>query len=212
MFKPKPSMKRLLPILTICFMILSSTVYAQQEEKPSTEKNEDSKAPETNNSHDFGKNELKLNLFSAVLSTLDISYERLLKDNTSIGLSGSYCFFSEPYEGFSSDYLWSFIPYYRLYFSKKPSSGFFIEANAVAAQTREITGLSYYDSANNYIEQTTYHDNLGYGIGFSLGAKFLTAKGLIGEAHVGLGRYLNAKGDYMPKTYPRFGVLIGKRF
>ncbi len=203
-------MKRLSSILTIFMVLLSITVFAQQEQKSSTETTEEAKVDTVEH---VKKNELKLNLFSAVMSTIDITYERALTDDSGLGLSSAYCFYSKDYHGFTSEYLWSFTPYYRLYFGKKPNSGFFTEINATATQTRNVTGFSYYDNTtNNFIDNTYYHDKFAVGAGFAVGGKFLTKKGLIGEVFGGMGRYISKVQEHGDVTYPRFGVLIGKRF
>ncbi|MFD1631743.1 DUF3575 domain-containing protein [Pseudopedobacter beijingensis] len=203
-------MKKLLPII-LMFVLVSVVSYAQQEDNTSSEHSKETKENEYAETTDFGRNELKLNFSSIVLSTVDISYERIFEDNTAAGLALSYCFASKDYHADPSEFVWSVMPYYRFYFGKKQSAGLFIEAHAHAAQTRKIGDVYYSDPLNFWRNEGNYKDNFGYGFGFAVGTKLLTVKGLIGEVFFGAGRYLN-KADGMPQIYPRVGITIGKRF
>lgn len=145
-----------------------------------------------------GDNELKINMLMSVLGAPEISYERILDDDMSVGLSvlvGA--------DKSTLDYNFAFTPYYRLYFGAKKASGFFLEANASVAS---LTDNYYYYHEGQYRRSD---NEVNFGLGVAAGAKFLTKKGWIGEFYSGIGRYFGEKSH---EAYPRVGITIGKRF
>lgn len=65
------------------------------------------------------------------------------------------------------------------------------------------------DDLNNFTSEIRSESALG--LGFAVGAKFLTKEGWVGEIIAGGGRnFINT--DEIPKAYPRFGLMLGKRF
>lgn len=138
-----------------------------------------------------GKNEIKVNGLNTILGFPEISYERILNDESGMGFS----------IGFSADdsidYKFGVTPYYRFYFGKKRAAGMFLESN-----------LSIFsaESDNNESENL-----IGGGFGIGIGGKFLTNNGWIGELIVGAGRnFMNEEG--LGGAYPRVGISLGKRF
>ncbi|MFD1631744.1 hypothetical protein [Pseudopedobacter beijingensis] len=196
-------------LFLMLFLLLSLYGYTQQGAHSEQEK-EESTSGNSAESKIPGRNELKFNLFTPIYSAVELNYERILANNTALGVGASYFYETDKTQGLSFDMQWSLNPYYRLYFGKKEATGFFVEANASAAQTRSKDDL-YREQNGIWTREATVYYNFGYGLGFAVGAKFLSNKGLIGEVFAGLGRYFNAK-DYMTGQYPRLGVLIGKRF
>lgn len=197
-------MKKILLGLWISSCLLAAQSYGQESKENGEKESSSSKINESASQEEkTGKNEIKINLFYTVFSTAEVTYERLFTDNSAVGLAAAYCF---PNDGPGSlDYNWSVNPYYRLYFGKKQASGFFIEANSAIYQSHYVAyrverGLwDYYDSK--------VEEDLAFGLGVATGAKFISLKGLVGEVYAGLGRGFNIK-----ELYPRFGILIGKRF
>lgn len=147
----------------------------------------------------FKRNEVKLNVGYLLGGYPEISYERILTHESSVGLSAGVNIEENVYKI-------SFIPYYRIYFGKKPATGFFMESNlALFSQAgRE------YDN-NRAFPIQTYTNFLGFGAGIGLGGKLITKNGFIVELLGGLGRnFVNI--DAINYVYPRFGISIGKRF
>ena len=70
------------------------------------------------------KNEIKINLLYFILDFPEITYERLLTDQTVLGVSVAF-----PIESGASmlgnDLNFIMNPYYRVYFGEKPNTGFF---------------------------------------------------------------------------------------
>jgi hypothetical protein len=140
----------------------------------------------------------------------EVSYERILSDNQSLGLSFGVSFLEESEIGIK----YIFTPNYRLYFSKQQAAVFFMEANASIYEERVNWGYYnpyyYYDYGYSSSER---HVNVG--IGFSTGYKFITKSNWTGEMNVGLGRGLLNRNTYLYRKseyYPRVGFSIGKRF
>jgi len=154
-----------------------------------------------------GVNEIKFNLLYAILGMPEVSYERILADNMGVGAS--------LFVGLDDkvDYKFGFTPHFRVYFGTQKANGFFIEANATVLTTN---GYDYYEGSYssqsgtkiNYIEQ----NSTNFGMGASVGRKFLTRNGFLGEAFLGVGRLFGNRTPYVSEAYPRLGITLGKRF
>ncbi|TDG35770.1 hypothetical protein EZJ43_12180 [Pedobacter changchengzhani] len=134
----------------------------------------------------------------------ELSYERILEDNMSVGLSLAAGIGNE--DDFSQ-YKFLAIPHYRLYFGKRRAAGFFIEGNVAVASVRE-RDLRYEATNGNY--QVSDESTVNFGVGAAVGAKFLTKNGFTGEVFGGLGRFLGDSRSI--EAYPRIGITLGKRF
>lgn len=148
-----------------------------------------------------GKNELKLNGIYLLLGFPELSYERILNEEAALGISVAFAID----DVFEMDFM--AIPYYRVYFGKKPAAGFFVEGNAAlyVANNYETT---YYD---DYTYEETSKNVFGAGLGLAVGVKFITKRRWIFEIFGGAGRnFLSA--DEVGEVYPRMGLIVGKRF
>jgi len=149
-----------------------------------------------------GNNEIKINVVYGILGLPELTYERILNDESAIGVSLSVAA--------DDDISWKFgvVPYYRVYFGGKKASGFFIEGNAALITIKDYDFSNYspnysYSGRMEMTKQTTF------GLGAAAGGKFLTKRGFIGEAYFGLGRLFKNRFE---DIYPRLGITIGKRF
>ncbi|MGC4128974.1 MAG: DUF3575 domain-containing protein [Bergeyella sp.] len=133
---------------------------------------------------------------------LNVSYERLLNEDSGVGLNAM--FFLEGDE----DYKFSqFSPYYRMYFGKKYASGFFVEGFVPITSSTDSYTTSYYDD-NGYREETHTEKGTTAGIGIGFGAKWVAKKNIIFEASMGVARRFGNSDDITGK-----GMLgIGYRF
>lgn len=145
------------------------------------------KNPKENELNSF--NEFKLNIGYLLFEFADFSYERILNEESSVGISFGFSLDD------AIDYKFGVIPFYRFYFGKKPAAGFFIEGNGALFSEESITG----------------NNEIGLGFGIAIGGKFLTKKNWIGEIVIGGGRSFVNK-DIISEGYPRIGISIGKRF
>lgn len=156
-----------------------------------------------------GNNELKLNLVYTIAGFPELNYERILKDDMSVGVAVLVGL-----EG-NSDYSFGIIPNYRIYFGSKKANGFFIEANAAIISNRaeyyNYDYLAYTTYLPGYVSYTNPINKVytNFGLGAAAGAKFLTKNGFVGEVFLGVGRLF---GNSVDDAYPRAGITIGKRF
>jgi len=185
---------------TLCTAILLGSIMWAHGQTSESEK-------KTNTINETGKNELKVNLLSSVLGLPEISYERLLEDNMSVGLSLGAGIGNQSDD--LSDYRFLAIPHYRLYFGKKRAAGFFIEGSAAVASLRDRY-YYYYDSNGAIRSNEDSSTKVHFGLGAAVGAKFLTRNGFTGEIYGGAGRLFG--NNRTSNAYPRFGITLGKRF
>ncbi|HPN69818.1 MAG TPA: hypothetical protein PLZ32_09880 [Saprospiraceae bacterium] len=140
------------------------------------------------------KNELKLNLAFLPLGVVEGTYERLLSKNTSLGVVYGKSITEE--FGLRSHAMLLC----RLFFGKKPGSGFFIEAHG-----------SYLNLYSDFNEEKY----VSKGLGFAVGGKFFRGNRFHGEVLLGIGRIVENYGYYyyeIGEIYPRFAISLGHRF
>lgn len=159
----------------------------------------------------FKRNELKINAPFLVAGALEIDYEKLLNDESGVGVSVFLGLDNE------IDKKFSVAPYYRFYFGKKPAAGFFVDGFGMFNISKPEPYLySYYDPALGYYNyksapETTITD---FALGFSIGAKWITKRGFTFELKSGIGRNLfDKKNDfYNNEIVFNGGLNIGYRF
>ena len=152
------------------------------------------------------KNELKLNLVSAVTGAFEGTYERNLNRKSSLGIS-VFTYFSKNRE--SNDDINSYVStYYRRYFGKKFASGFFVEGFGMLSS---IDSEKIYD-VNDNSKFTRGADVIDFSFGLGIGSKWVTKSGIIFEVNAGIGKQLfNAdKTDF--DLFTRFGFHVGYKF
>ncbi|NAS13909.1 DUF3575 domain-containing protein [Poritiphilus flavus] len=145
-----------------------------------------------------GANEIKFNLAYGLLGVPEFGYERIISDESAMGIDAILAFDSK------ADYRYGITPYYRFYFGEKRAGGFFVEAHTAIYALREY-------EQNTLSGEETSSNQLVVGLGTAVGGKFLNKQGWVGEIYGGFGRNLNS-GDDIDWGYPRFGFVIGKRF
>ncbi|MGZ5210048.1 MAG: DUF3575 domain-containing protein, partial [Kaistella sp.] len=154
-------MKKLL--LTVAFSCSIITLQAQETATESVRMNDIMISP--------------IELIAAPM--LNVSYERLLNENSGIGINGMF------YLGNNSDDDYSMTqisPYYRMYFGKKYASGFFVEGFVPVTMTTD----TYYDYYGNSSPKEEDNTTVGFGVGF--GGKWVARKNILFEASMGIAR------------------------
>ena len=154
----------------------------------------------------FPRNEIQVNLGSTILFLYpEISYERILTEDTSIGVSigfGGTEYFSQNF---------NFTPFFRWFLSGNresasiPGAGFFIEANSSFYSRNGVS--SRFDRDENTVYLDNVQNAFAAGIGLAIGWKHVTQNNWVGEFMLGGGRNLVDNG-----AYPRIGISIGRRF
>ncbi|TCC91620.1 hypothetical protein EZ428_07600 [Pedobacter frigiditerrae] len=150
-----------------------------------------------------GNNELKLNLAYTIGGFPEINYERILKDDMSVGLAVMFGIEENP------EFNFGIIPNFRVYFGGKKANGFFIEGNAAVISSDGYGSYYKYDYTTDVYTYYGDRTQTNFGLGAAAGAKFLTKNGFVGEIYLGAGRLFGANNA---DAYPRAGITIGKRF
>lgn len=156
----------------------------------------------------FGKNEIKLNMFYLVIGAAELSYERNLNDASSIGMS----VLIPIGEGARDEINFVLTPYYRLFFGNKPAQGFFFEGFGMLNSTKTY---QYFNQVNNGFFTTTEERKnvVDFALGFAIGGKFVLREKIVAEVTGGIGRnLLNSNENQYSAVVPRFNIAIGYRF
>lgn len=158
----------------------------------------------------FKRNELKINAPFLVAGALEIDYEKLLNEESGVGVSVFLGLDDEV------DKKFSVAPYYRFYFGKKPAAGFFVDGFGMFNISKPEPYLfSYYDVTQGYYYKSAPEKTIAdFALGFSIGAKWITTRGFTFELKRGIGRNLfDNKNDFYNNEFVFNGGLnIGYRF
>jgi hypothetical protein len=191
-----------LPLLFLIF--LSSQLTGQDSEN-----SEESEYPQDVEK----KYELKLNAFSLIaFSAIDISYERLINENSSYGVAVFYNLSDYADDDIVFPKKFSITPYYRQFFyENKYARGFFIEGFGMLNTYQDY--YNNYEYSYNKVETQT-----SFALGISVGGKFVIKEGFTAEVLGGVGRNLikgendNDSNDFANNIIGRFGISLGYRF
>lgn len=174
-------MKKIILVLTV---LISCTSFAQK-----TQENDKS-------------NEVKFNGLYLVLGAVEVTYERLLNEESGIGIS----VFLPVDDDINDDINYYISPYYRMYFGKKYAAGFFVEAFGLLSSIKE-TSLNFIEGDPIFSEDNVTDFALGIGIG----GKWVTNRGFLAELNLGVGRNL-FNGDFVEDFVGKVGITLGYRF
>lgn len=135
---------------------------------------------------------------------LNISYERLLSENSGVGVNALFDLQKNQNSAISQ-----ISPYYRMYFGKKYASGFFVEGFVPITKTKntyvDYNGYPYYVPSRN-------EDKTTVGIGVGFGGKWVARKNIIFEASTGIGRRFGLDKTYDTAITGKGMLGIGYRF
>ncbi|MEA3446984.1 MAG: hypothetical protein U9Q98_00835 [Bacteroidota bacterium] len=140
-------------LLLCIILVISINLYAQ--EKP----------PDS-----ILNNEVKLNVGYLLAGYPELAYERIINDESAVGISGGFWIIED---GFINFYKYSFVPYYRIYSRLKRAAGFFVELNGILF-------------SQEYYKKNKRLNCIGLGLGSAIGMKFIISDGWIGELYGGL--------------------------
>ena len=152
------------------------------------------------------QDEVKLNGLYLVLGAFEGTYERLLNEESGIGVS-----IFLPFDDDLNDDLNYYIsPYYRFYFGKKYAAGFFVEGfgmlNSYENNTVIINDL--FD-----VVDTNEGNVTDFALGIGIGGKWVTNRGMFAEINFGVGRNLFNSSDYDDYEFVgKAAISIGFRF
>lgn len=152
----------------------------------------------------FPKNEIKGNALFLVAGAVEVTYERLLNEESGVGASLFVAYDDD------IDTNFSLTTYYRYYFGKKPVAGFFVEGFGMLNTYTQPANENGSDWFSNY--EGPEKDVTDFALGFGLGSKWITKKGFIFEINAGIGRNLFNSSDTDFETVGRGGITLGYRF
>lgn len=148
-------------------------------------------------------NEIKLNLITPLSGAVEVGFERYLNKKSSVGISALFVYDHTK----ENDMNYFVSPYYRYYFGKKYTSGFFVEGFGMFTS---IDGKKVYAADNvTFTEGKDVYD-LALGAGF--GWKVVTRKRFVFEANVGYGRLVFNADKTDHNQVLKLGLSIGYRF
>ncbi|WP_452225682.1 DUF3575 domain-containing protein [Lacinutrix chionoecetis] len=156
------------------------------------------------------KNEIKINTTNLIIfSFADVTYERLLNEESSVGLSVLFNLGNN--DDFDFDYYRTFSAtgFYRHFFSNKYAKGFFVEGFGMLHKAKESEYIQP-ETTNGFgrYDDVEYTD---FALGISAGGKFVTPRGFIAEIYLGIGRNVTGS-DRDTDFVGRGGISLGYRF
>ena len=156
----------------------------------------------------LGKDEFKINALFLVLGAFDVGYERVLNEESAIGVS----LFVPITNDFDQKFMLT--PYYRYYFGEDPATGFYLEGfGSLNSIEDSIYDYNSPTLTNYYSYKDVTVTDFAFGLG--LGGKWISKKGVTLEINAGLGRNLFSNYNNYDRDYEfigRAGVSVGYRF
>jgi len=153
------------------------------------------------NDHSLKKNEIKINGLYLVVGAIEVTYERLLNEESGVGIS----VFLPIDDDINDDINYYISPYYRMYFGKKYAAGFFVEGFGLLSSVKK-TFSNFGDDVFFNEENVT-----NFALGIGVGGKWVTNRGFLAELNFGVGRNL-FKGDSTEDFVGKVGITLGYRF
>lgn len=187
----------------ITFLLLISTtiIFAQEDDTDEQPVN----LNEINNK----KHEFRIDVLeSLALPAIDVSYEYVLSKYSGVGASVNINLDDDNF-----DQKFAFTGFYRQYFFNKKeygARGFFAEGLLQYASGDSDTIFSISD--NGQVTSQSGDTWNKFGVGVSIGQKWVSKNGFVLELSLGGGRYLNNNDDSSPEGFFRGGVSFGYRF
>ena len=161
------------------------------------------------------KNDIMISPIELIASPLlNISYERLFRENMGIGVNGMF-YFGDNNDHDESGFT-QISPFYRMYFGKKYGAGFFVEGFVPVTSTKDTYYNYVYNEYGSYSNHETKRRTT-VGIGIGLGGKWVTRNNIVFEVSGGLARRFGGNNDgydfYDGDNLTGKGMLgIGYRF
>ncbi|WP_366185696.1 DUF3575 domain-containing protein [Flavobacterium ovatum] len=153
------------------------------------------------------KNEIKANALFLVIGATEFTYERILSNDSGVGISVFYA------KQDDADLNFSLSPYYRAYFGEKPAAGFFVEGFSMLNSGKKSVYVDYVYNNNTQTYSSTNRGGESFtdlALGFSVGAKWIHPRGFVFEFSGGIGR--NLIDSNSPEVVGRGGISLGYRF
>ncbi|MDH7446595.1 hypothetical protein [Aquimarina sp. 2201CG14-23] len=196
-------MKIFLITLTVLFTFQISSAQEQSEIPP----------------RDINKNEFSINPINIIaFGALDLSYERVISNNTSIGINAFYRLSDNidtdgdiiDRDGIFDKELALTIQY-KYFFGRRIARGFYIEGFGMLSSGEHDNYVNFVDNQGTLISSGEIAEEYtDFALGFAVGGKFVTRNGFFLDVGFGIGRNLfSSKG---PEIIVRPNLYLGYRF
>ncbi len=152
------------------------------------------------------QNEVKINGLYLVLGALEVTYERLLNEESGVGVSIFIPIDDEVYDEIN----YYISPYYRFYFGKKYAAGFFVEGFGMLNSFKS-NNIMFNDQFD--VIATDEKNVTDFALGIGIGGKWITNRGMFAEVNFGVGRNLFNDRDFDDyEVIGKASISIGFRF
>ncbi|SEK54189.1 hypothetical protein SAMN04487910_0772 [Aquimarina amphilecti] len=168
---------------------------------------------------DINKNEISLSPVNIIaFGALDIGYERVLNNNTTLGLDFFYRFsdgIDNDDDIIDRDGIFdkeiALTVRYKYFFGNRIARGFYIEGFGMLSDGEHEEFVELTNVAGDFIGGTNVDmEYTDFALGFGVGGKFVTKKGFFLDIGFGIGRNLFHKNS--PDIIVRPNLYVGYRF
>lgn len=168
---------------------------------------------------DINKNEISINPINLIaFAALDIGYERVLTNNTTLGFDLFYRFsntIDSDNDIIDQDGIFdkeiAFTTRFKYFFGNRVARGFYLESFGMLSSGEHENYVQVRDSQGNFINSIYIDEEFtDFALGFAVGGKFVTTKGFFLDISMGLGR--NLLTDESPDVIVRPKLYLGYRF
>ncbi|WP_299436962.1 hypothetical protein [uncultured Aquimarina sp.] len=168
---------------------------------------------------DINKNEISLSPINIIaFGALDIGYERILTNNTTLGFDVFYRFSDNvdndddviDRDGIFDKEL-AVTARYKYFFGNRIARGFYVEAFGMLSSGDHDNYVVVYDDLGNFVSSgDIVEEYTDFALGFAVGGKFVTRNGFFLDIGFGIGR--NLFNDKSPEIIVRPNLYLGYRF
>ncbi|MBW1298750.1 hypothetical protein [Aquimarina litoralis] len=166
---------------------------------------------------DINKNELSLNPLNIIaFGALDVGYERVLNNNSTIGFDLFYRLADrDDDDSFDSDDIFekeiAFTTKFKYFFGDRVARGFYVEGFGMLSSGEDEKFIDVFDTQGNFIRVDEIEEDFtDFALGFGVGGKFVARNGFLIDIGFGIGR--NLFNNDAPEIIIRPNLYIGYRF
>lgn len=166
---------------------------------------------------DINKNELSINPLNIVaFGALDIAYERVLNNNSTLGFDVFYLLADrDDADIFDGDDIFekeiAFTTKFKYFFGERIARGFYVEGFGMLSSGSDETLIDVFDSQGNFIRVDEIEEDFtDFALGFGVGGKFVARNGFLIDIGFGIGR--NLFNNDAPEIIIRPNLYLGYRF
>lgn len=168
---------------------------------------------------DINKNEISINPINIIaFGALDIDYERVLTNNTTLGFDFFYRFsdnIDSDDDVIDRDGIFdkeiAFTTQFKYFFGSRVARGFYVEAFGMLSSGEHDNYVTVFDDLGNFVRSgDVAEEYTDFALGFGVGGKFVAKNGFFLDIGFGIGR--NLFNEKSPQIIVRPNLYIGYRF